>query len=116
MSHVASDVQKTSALQDLRIQRLLQVRAEQTPDAIAITAPGRAPLTYARLYMHMDDVVMTLHAMGVGSNDRVAIVVPQGPEMATAFIAVAAGATSAPLNPACRADEFDFYLSALNAK
>ena len=36
--------------------------------------------------------------------------------MATAFLAVAAGATSAPLNPAYRASEFDFYLSDLHAK
>ena len=36
--------------------------------------------------------------------------------MATAFIAIAAGASAAPLNPAYRADEFEFYLSDLNAK
>jgi oxalate---CoA ligase len=36
--------------------------------------------------------------------------------MATSFIAIASSATSAPLNPAYRADEFEFYLSDLNAK
>ena len=36
--------------------------------------------------------------------------------MAVAFLGVAASATCAPLNPAYRADEFDFYLSDLNAK
>jgi amino acid adenylation domain-containing protein len=54
--------------------------------------------------------------MGAGRNDRVATIVPNGPEMAVAFIAVAAGATSAPLNPAYRENEFDFYLSDLNPK
>src|SRR6185503_5770769 len=44
------------------------------------------------------------------------IVMPNGPEMASAFLGVACGATSAPLNPAYRATEFDFYLSDLNAK
>ena len=39
-----------------------------------------------------------------------------GPEMAACFIACASGVTSAPLNPAYRADEFEFYLSDLNAK
>ena len=68
-------------------------------------APGRAPLTYGRLYRHIDDVVQTLHAMGVGRHDRVALVLPNGPEMAVAFLAVA-GATCAPLNPAYSADEF----------
>jgi acyl-CoA synthetase (AMP-forming)/AMP-acid ligase II len=61
-------------------------------------------------------MVATLNAIGMGRNDRVAIVLPNGPEMATAFLAVAAGATSAPLNPAYHANEFDFYLSDLNAK
>ena len=36
--------------------------------------------------------------------------------MAAAFLCVAAGATAAPLNPAYRADEFEFYLTDLNAK
>ena len=36
--------------------------------------------------------------------------------MATCFMACASGVTSAPLNPAYRADEFEFYLSDLNAK
>ena len=36
--------------------------------------------------------------------------------MAAAFVAVAAGATTAPLNPAYRADEYRFYLEDLNAK
>jgi acyl-CoA synthetase (AMP-forming)/AMP-acid ligase II len=36
--------------------------------------------------------------------------------MATCFVCVAAGATSAPLNPRYKAPEFDFYLSDLNAR
>ncbi|NBU12862.1 MAG: long-chain fatty acid--CoA ligase, partial [Betaproteobacteria bacterium] len=54
--------------------------------------------------------------MGIGRNDRVGIVLSNGPEMATAFMAVAAGTTSAPLNPAYRGEEFEFYLSDLHAK
>ena len=53
---------------------------------------------------------------GIGRGDRVAIVLPNGPEMATAFVTVACGATTAPLNPAYRAEEFDFYLTDLRAK
>ena len=36
--------------------------------------------------------------------------------MAAAFIAISSGATSAPLNPAYRTDEFEFYMSDLGAK
>jgi acyl-CoA synthetase (AMP-forming)/AMP-acid ligase II len=61
-------------------------------------------------------VVNTLNQMGIGRNDRVAIVLPNGPEMAVAFLAAASCATSAPLNPAYRSQEFDFYLTDLNAK
>src|SRR5207244_12514690 len=59
--------------------------------------------------------VRMLRAMGVGRHDRVAVVLPNGPEMATAFLAVAAGATCAPLNPAYSADELAFYLADLHA-
>ena len=62
------------------------------------------------------DTVQTLHTMGFGRNDRVALVLPNGPEMAVAFLAVAAGATCAPLNPAYSINEFDFYLADLHPK
>ena len=62
------------------------------------------------------ETVTDLNRMGIGRNDRVAIVLPNGPEMAAAFIAIGCGATTAPLNPAYRAEEFDFYLSDLGAK
>ena len=85
-------------------------------DAPAIGAPERSPLTYSELRALSQRTVASLNAMGIGRNDRVAIVLPNGPEMAAAFIAIACGATTAPLNPAYRAEEFDFYLSDLNAK
>ncbi|WP_089724116.1 AMP-binding protein [Candidatus Thiosymbion oneisti] len=98
------------------IHHLLDIWARQSPDAIAIEAPNRIPLTYRRLRSQIDDVVKTLNAMDLGRNDRIAIVLPNGPEMAVAFLAVAAGATSVPLNPAYRDSEFGFYLSDLGAK
>jgi acyl-CoA synthetase (AMP-forming)/AMP-acid ligase II len=84
--------------------------------APALLAPGAAPLTYGRLRDLVRRAVDDLNAVGIGRNDRVAIVLPNGPEMASAFCAVAAGATSAPLNPAYRADEFEFYLGDLGTK
>jgi acyl-CoA synthetase (AMP-forming)/AMP-acid ligase II len=60
--------------------------------------------------------VEALNARGIGRNDRVAIVLPNGPEMATAFVAIACAATTAPLNPAYREEEFEFYLSDLRAR
>ncbi len=86
------------------------------PGATALSAPGGAPLTYRALRQLARDTLSALNAMGIGRNDRVAIVLDNGPEMAAAFVSVAAGATAAPLNPGYRADEFEFYLTDLSAK
>ena len=82
----------------------------------AITSPGGVPLTYGALRAHVANTVAALNSRGIGNNDRVAIVLDNGPEMATAFLAIASGATAAPLNPSYRADEFEFYLTDLRAK
>ena len=84
-------------------------------DAAAIAAPKAAPLTYEALRAVVAATVASLNAFGVGRNDRVAIVLPNGPEMAAAFLGIASGATSAHLNPAYRTDEFEFYMSDLRA-
>ncbi len=95
------------------IAQLLDAGAEQDT---AIMAPGGVPLTYGRLREQVRGTVSALNERGIGANDRVAIVLDNGPEMATAFLGIAAGATAAPLNPAYRADEFEFYLTDLRAK
>jgi len=82
----------------------------------AIGAPGHAPLTYDGLRALVDTGVAWLNAHSIGRNDRVAIVLSNGPHAATAFLAVAAGATAAPLNAHYRAEEFEFYLTDLKAK
>jgi acyl-CoA synthetase (AMP-forming)/AMP-acid ligase II len=88
----------------------------QDKDARAIGAPGRGWLTYGGLAQQGAHVRAALHAAGVGRGDRVAIVLPNGPEMAVAFVTVAGVATTCPLNPAYRQDEFAFYLEDLKAK
>src|SRR5215831_2006085 len=86
------------------------------PDATAISAPGAAPLSYRALRALASETMAALNAQGVGRNDRIAIVLDNGPEMAAGFLGVAACATAAPLNPAYRSEEFEFYLTDLNAK
>jgi acyl-CoA synthetase (AMP-forming)/AMP-acid ligase II len=85
-------------------------------DATAISASGRPDLTYKALRDQIDKTLTTLNGFGIGRNDRVAIVLPNGPEMAIAYISVAMAATTAPLNPAYRVDEYSFYLNDLSAK
>lgn len=82
----------------------------------AIGSIGRSWLTYGGLRDLSSKVAETLHDLGIGRGDRVAIVLPNGPEMATAFVTISLAATSAPLNPAYKQEEFEFYLEDLQAK
>jgi acyl-CoA synthetase (AMP-forming)/AMP-acid ligase II len=85
-------------------------------DASALLAPDVEHLTFAGLRELVAQTIASLNKFGIGRNDRVAIVLPNGVEMATAFIAIASGATSAPLNPTYKTDEFEFYMNDLRAK
>ncbi|MHA1549218.1 MAG: AMP-binding protein, partial [Alphaproteobacteria bacterium] len=93
-----------------------QIVASQVADHPAIGAPGRRNLTYGELLVVCQQTMATLNAYGIGRGERVAIVLPNGPDMAVAFLAVASGASAAPLNPAYRKDEFAFYLDDLGAR
>ncbi len=95
------------------IRRLLDAA---DPAAPALGAPDRADLAYADLRALIDRSVADLNGFGIGRGDAVAIVLPNGPEMAAAFLGVACAATAAPLNPAYRPDEFEFYLADLEAR
>jgi acyl-CoA synthetase (AMP-forming)/AMP-acid ligase II len=85
-------------------------------EAVAITGPGRKALTYADVRQQVASTVSRLNELGVGRNDPVAIILPNGPEMAIAFLAIAAGATTAPLNPGYREKELQFYMADLEVR
>src|SRR5690348_705081 len=82
------------------LAHILQYHAANTPDAPAILSPGRPALTYDRLNQHVDEMGCALRALGIRRDDRVAVVLPNGPEMAVACLTVATHAGCAPLNPA----------------
>ena len=95
---------------------IVQLLEAGAAGATAFSSPGGTPLSYGGLRALVSETVGALGKHGIGPNDRVAIVLDNGAEMAAAFLGVAAGATAAPLNPAYRAEEFEFYLSDLKAK
>jgi acyl-CoA synthetase (AMP-forming)/AMP-acid ligase II len=96
------------------IADLLQRGADE---ANAVGAPdGAKPLRYRDLRELATRTVEVLNSFGVGRGDRVAMVLPNGPEAATAFVAIASGAVTAPLSPMFRPEEFEFNLSDLRAK
>ncbi|MDA7425726.1 acyl--CoA ligase [Thalassococcus lentus] len=95
---------------------LKQLLSTHPGEAPAIGAPGKTWLSYGGLRALSDQIRSQLRAAGVGRTDRVAIVLPNGPDMATAFVTIAQSATTAPLNPSYREDEYAFYLEDLKAK
>ena len=95
---------------------VLDLLAAGGDDDPAILAPDRETLSFGALRAHIEGTVAALGRLGIGRGDRVAIVLPNGPEMASAFVAIACGASTAPLNPAYRKDEFAFYMKDIGAK
>lgn len=124
--HVSSEANSVVTTSDRRpsvslstaqtIYEVLKERAQTNSNAIAIAAPGRKPLSYGGLLDQAETTVRVLSSLGLGPKDRVAIVLANGPEMATAFLSIACGASCAPLNPAYTREEFDFYISDLDAR
>jgi len=110
MKHFGSDTGGNTILS--HITRL----AKSKPDNIAVRYKDRHDLRYAELLTAIIDIKIILNAHGIGPNDRVAIVSPNGPDMALAILGIMSTATCAPLNPKYTASEFEFYLSDLDVK
>jgi acyl-CoA synthetase (AMP-forming)/AMP-acid ligase II/acyl carrier protein len=98
------------------ISNLVKKQADLHPSAIAIGAPGRSPLSYYDLYRQILETGEKLNRLGVGRKDTVAIILPNGPEMAVAFLSISSFATCAPLNPNYRQSEFEYYLRDLQVR
>jgi len=95
---------------------MLEQNAAQFGTRAALLGDGPEPLSHQQLHDQVAATVLALNRLGVGRGDRVAIVLPQGPDLAVTFLAVAAGATAAPLNPTYVENDFRFYLEDLSAR
>jgi acyl-CoA synthetase (AMP-forming)/AMP-acid ligase II/acyl carrier protein len=95
------------------IQDILSHYERNAPDRPAILARGRPPMTFGGLWIQANDVVRMLRGIGLGRSDRIAVVLPGGPEAAVAMITVAAGAVCVPLNPGFTYDEYQRYFGEL---
>jgi acyl-CoA synthetase (AMP-forming)/AMP-acid ligase II/acyl carrier protein/NRPS condensation-like uncharacterized protein len=93
------------------LAELLAHRARSTPDRDAILAPGRTPLTFGKLWACAQETLRALRSAGVGQSDRVAVVLPDGPDAAAAIVSVAAASVGVPLNPAFTTDEWQRYFA-----
>lgn len=83
---------------------------------IAITSDDNKPINFLELKEHVYNISGQLSSNGILKKDRAAIVLPNGPEMATAFLAISSYMSAAPLNPSYKKSEYEFYLKDLNPK
>ena len=79
-----------------------------------ITVDGKM-IDHATLWAAVDRLAGRLRRAGLGPGDRIAIVLPNGPEMTLVLLAAMSVGCAAPLNPKYREDEFRFYLDDLRA-
>jgi acyl-coenzyme A synthetase/AMP-(fatty) acid ligase len=98
------------------IGAMLDRNAAQFGSRPGILGGGGVALSHEALKALVASMVGSLKFLGIGRADRVAIVLPPGPDLAVAFLAIATGATSAPLNPAYLENEFEFHLRDLSSK
>jgi acyl-CoA synthetase (AMP-forming)/AMP-acid ligase II len=98
------------------LRDLVAARYRDLPQSTALLSKHEPLLTYAGLNAQIDRIGSVLRAHKITHNDRVAIVLPNGLEMAATFLGVACYSTCAPLNPAYGPAELEFYLTDLAAK
>lgn len=90
--------------------------AQRTPEAIALAAPGRSPLTYRELGEWLPAARGALSQAGVGRGEVSAVALPTGPELITAFLAISGTGGCSPLDPSLTESEYRFYLTRLGAR
>jgi len=91
---------------------LLRHKAHTSPDSVAIERQNDAPVNYLSLCNWVEDIAQGLRSQGVspnGTRSRVAIVLPNGPEMSIALLAVCSIGAALPFNPLYREAEFEDY-------
>jgi acyl-CoA synthetase (AMP-forming)/AMP-acid ligase II/acyl carrier protein len=98
------------------IAAMLEFNAARFGSRPAILGEAGVLLSHRELAALVAATVQALRAAGVGRSDRIAIALPPGPDSAVAFLAAAACASAAPLNPAYFESEFDIHLRQLPAR
>ncbi len=95
---------------------LLDLLAQPSPGAAAIVVPDGVRLTYRALSEQVEAAADELARLGLGRDDRIALVLPNGAEAIVLFLAASTTGTAAPLNAAYKEEEFRFYLEDTQAR
>lgn len=95
---------------------LIAAQAARTPDAVAMVYEGRR-YSYRELNEAANRVAHWLIGQGIGTEDRVAVLLDKSPELViTALGVVKSGAVYLPVDPTYPADRLSFILSDCDAK
>ncbi len=100
----------------LTIGDVVRRHAAASPDAPAVVAEGRPPLSYGALAALMDRFQRVFNGMGFGRQDRIAIVHPSNSAMTTVVMGIWSCATAAPINPDFTVGEFTIQMRDLGVK
>jgi acyl-CoA synthetase (AMP-forming)/AMP-acid ligase II/thioesterase domain-containing protein/acyl carrier protein len=98
------------------ITDIVRRHAHMTPDALALLAENRAPLTYAELARLMDRIQEQLNAAGFGRGDRIATIGPNDASTTSLITGIMDCATAVPMNPDLSPGEFALYLRDLKVQ
>ena len=89
---------------------------DQNDNNVALTSENSPPLLYKDLKSFVNKIASQLAGNGISNKDRAAIVLPNGPFMASSFLTLSSYMSAAPLNPSYKTNEYEFYLKDLNPK
>jgi acyl-CoA synthetase (AMP-forming)/AMP-acid ligase II len=95
------------------IEQLIVVSVRDHADRSALVAPGRADLTYGDLGRQIDATRQWLAHAGYGRGHRVAVALPNSPEVALAIVAIMCSATCAPINDELTQDDLERLLASM---
>jgi carnitine-CoA ligase len=92
------------------LRRALETRVERHPDRPAVRFCDRVQM-YAQLNRSIDRAAWALRGLGAGPGSRVAVMLPNGPEMVWCWLALAKlGATMVPVNTRLKGDSLRYLL------
>jgi acyl-CoA synthetase (AMP-forming)/AMP-acid ligase II len=76
----------------------LRFWAERTPEAPAFISPGRPTTTYGALWAAANDLANRLDRLDIRRGDRVALLLPEGVDLAVALLGTTSAAIALPLD------------------
>jgi acyl-CoA synthetase (AMP-forming)/AMP-acid ligase II len=97
-------LQKTS---EAAVDAIIAMYVAARPESPAIVMSRNDVLTYRTLGAQIAAYGAVLHAKGIGRSGRVAVMLPNGVDLAVALVATACHAVAVPLNPKLTVPELD---------